>query len=97
MRGMFKIYDIAMKRNRQIREACLRYMVNGSRQKRGGVFRIYDEPLSPKEGACSRYMVNGYRQIRGVFKIYMLNRKRQKRGPCSRYLVNRKRQKRGRV
>ena len=30
------------------------------------LFKIYDEPLSPNEGAaCLRYMVNRYRQMRG--------------------------------
>ena len=25
------------------------------------MFKLYDEPLSPKEGACLRHMVNGER------------------------------------
>ena len=49
------------------------------------MFKIYDEPLAPKEGACLRYMLNRDRRMRarvkdiwrsgiaelgGVFKIY---------------------------
>ena len=30
-----------------------------------GLVKIYDEPLSPKEGACLRYMANGHRRMRG--------------------------------
>ena len=36
------------------KEACFRYMVNRNRRMRG-VFKIYDEAETPKEGACLRY------------------------------------------
>ena len=45
------------------------YMVNRNRQMRG-VFKIYDEPESPNEGACLRYMMKRNRQITGQFTIY---------------------------
>ena len=48
------------------------------------MFEIYDEPLSPKEGACLRYMVNGERLSPDA-------------GACLRYMMSRYHQKRGRV
>ena len=50
---------------------CMR---SWNRQKRGGVFKIYHEPLSPNERACSRYVMNRNHQIKGrrVFR-YVVN------------------------
>ena len=35
-----------------------------------GVYKLFDEPESPNEGACLRYMMNRHRPMRGVFQIY---------------------------
>ena len=32
--------------------------------KGGGVFKIYEEPELPNEGACARYIMNGRRLMR---------------------------------
>ena len=42
-------------RNRQMRGACLRYMIKRKSKKREGVFMIYGEPEWPKESAFLRY------------------------------------------
>ena len=57
-----------MSRSREMRGACLRYMVNPQSPNEGRVLRYvmsrnrqtrgYDEPESPNEVACCRYMMN---------------------------------------
>ena len=60
--------------------ACLRYMLNPSRQMKGSV-ETYEEPESPNEGACVRYIMNPNRQMGACFR-WMFNRHRQRRVRC---------------
>ena len=46
----------------------------------GGLFKIYDEPLTPNEEACFQCMMNRNHQIKGMFKIHVEpNRQRRAR------------------
>ena len=63
----------------------------------GAVFRMYDEPESPNEGAFLRYMMNRNRQIRRQFKIHDIYDETESpnEGACLRYMMNRNRRMRG--
>ena len=44
------------------------------------MFKIYDEPESPHEGACLSCVMNRNRQMRGACLRYMMNRNRHMKG-----------------
>ena len=64
--------------------------------KRGGVFKIDDEPESANERSCCRYMMSWNRERGAVFAICDESESANE-GVCFRYMIERNRQMRGRV
>ena len=61
------------------------------------MFKTYEEPESPNEGACVRYMMNPNRQMGGGVGRVSDPESPNEGAACVRYMMNRNRQMKGGV